>query len=275
MKSKQTKSSIGQMLLAGLLMTVTTASAAVLDFEDFGTVDFVHGTVVNNQYSPLVTISVNNYTNNVNDIDRAVTFDSAQNPTRDDDLEAPFFSNLADLNQYKANLAAGASDPTANLNPFNPGNILIIQENSNGCAIDGICNDPDDEGTRLSNAPTGVITFEFAQAIELLSIDFFDVENQENGTGQKNRIDIWDATTDAITKVGNTPDTGGDNLWQQILFDSSANPGLKNVGRIDVYFAGSGALDNLTYSVVPVPTAFWLFGTALLGFIGFSRRTSI
>ncbi len=234
---------------------------------------FEHGTVVDDEYAPFVTISANNLTNSV---DRAVAFNSALSATRDDDLEAPFFSTQADLNQYKANLAAGASDPTDGLNPFNPGNILIIQENSTGCS-DGICNAPDDEGTRFLNTPTGVITFEFAQAIELLSIDFFDVENQENGTGSKNRITIWDADTNAITNVGNTPDTGGDNLWQQILFDSSAIPELKNVGRIYVFFAGSGALDNLTYnvSVVPVPAAVWLFGTALLGFIGFSRRTSV
>jgi hypothetical protein len=28
-------------------------------------------------------------------------------------------------------------------------------------------------------------------------------------------------------------------------------------------------------SVVPVPAAFWLFGTALIGFIGMSRRTNL
>jgi hypothetical protein len=28
-------------------------------------------------------------------------------------------------------------------------------------------------------------------------------------------------------------------------------------------------------SVVPVPAAFWLFGAALIGFIGFSRRTTV
>jgi len=28
-------------------------------------------------------------------------------------------------------------------------------------------------------------------------------------------------------------------------------------------------------SAVPVPAAVWLFGTALIGFIGFSRRTSV
>ncbi len=78
-----------------------------------------------------------------------------------------------------------------------------------------------------------------------------------------------------ITPPGNTTDTGGDNLWKQILIDSSVFPGLKNVSRIGVYFAGSGTLDNLTYNVVPVPAAFWLLGTTLPGFLGVSRRTSI
>lgn len=32
---------------------------------------------------------------------------------------------------------------------------------------------------------------------------------------------------------------------------------------------------DININVVPVPAAFWLFGTALIGFIGFSRRTSI
>jgi len=28
-------------------------------------------------------------------------------------------------------------------------------------------------------------------------------------------------------------------------------------------------------SVIPVPAAFWLFGTALIGFVSFSKRTKI
>jgi len=32
---------------------------------------------------------------------------------------------------------------------------------------------------------------------------------------------------------------------------------------------------NIDLAAVPVPAAFWLFGTALLGFIGFSRRISV
>jgi hypothetical protein len=71
---------------------------------------------------------------------------------------------------------------------FLPGNVLIIQENDIGCGIGGICDQPDDEGSR----PTGYLSFVFSQA-----------------------------------------------------------------------------------NVVPVPAAFWVFGAALIGFIGFSRRTTV
>ncbi|MCP4331578.1 MAG: VPLPA-CTERM sorting domain-containing protein [Gammaproteobacteria bacterium] len=32
---------------------------------------------------------------------------------------------------------------------------------------------------------------------------------------------------------------------------------------------------SINVSAVPVPAAVWLFGTALIGFVGMSRRTSI
>jgi hypothetical protein len=41
----------------------------------------------------------------------------------------------------------------------------------------------------------------------------------------------------------------------------------------DKYKGLSGA--ELWGSPIPVPAAFWLFGTALIGFIGFSRRTKV
>ena len=47
------------------------------------------------------------------------------------------------------------------------------------------------------------------------------------------------------------------------------------------FWAGAGVTGAISHvaiygtSVVPVPAAVWLFGTALLGFIGFSRRTQV
>lgn len=53
----------------------------------------------------------------------------------------------------------------------------------------------------------------------------------------------------------------------ELIFTSS--------GGIDAGFSGSGthfAMDNFTYSTVPVPAAVWLFGSGLLGIVGFSKR---
>jgi hypothetical protein len=46
------------------------------------------------------------------------------------------------------------------------------------------------------------------------------------------------------------------------------------------YVSGVATLNDYTFrtyytAVVPVPAAVWLFGTALIGFIGFSRRTTV
>ena len=41
---------------------------------------------------------------------------------------------------------------------------------------------------------------------------------------------------------------------------------------------GAFALDNLRFenaSAVPVPAAVWLFGTALIGFIGYGKRRKV
>jgi hypothetical protein len=48
-------------------------------------------------------------------------------------------------------------------------------------------------------------------------------------------------------------------LWE-------VNPGVLSDGNVKL---------NINVSAVPVPAAVWLFGTALIGFVGMSRRTSI
>lgn len=57
------------------------------------------------------------------------------------------------------------------------------------------------------------------------------------------------------------------------LFDEATG------GRVITYLTMSCANDEAIVdahvSAVPVPAAFWLFGTALLGFIGISRRTQV
>ena len=44
---------------------------------------------------------------------------------------------------------------------------------------------------------------------------------------------------------------------------------------VSFHLSPEAVLSPPPMSAVPVPAAFWLFGTALIGFIGFSRRTNL
>jgi len=63
-----------------------------------------------------------------------------------------------------------------------------------------------------------------------------------------------------------TPDTAGDNMWDQLAFN------VEGVKRIELNMGGSGAIDNITFSVVPIPAAVWLFGTGFIVLAGLARR---
>ena len=260
-------------LLTSLLLLVSTAHSApvVLDFEGYA-----NGLIIDDEYDAAYGVNIS-AENRSTGPDYAVIFDSRRflpsgalntpNTSADPDLIAPFDSYNPALQDN-----------------YSPGNILIVQENFAGC--DGIiCTRPDDEGDR----PAGIISIVFDNVIELLSIDFFDIENAENGTHPDNRIRLFSDTAGAApgdTSVNEispntfyTPDVSGpngvgDNLWDQVLFGDNGQ-GISGIRRIDVYMRGSGAIDNITYSVVPVPSSVWLFGSALIGFIGYSRRRII
>ena len=96
--------------------------------------------------------------------------------TRDPNLEGTFDSNNV-----------------AQADNFDPGNILIIQEKNVGSS-DSTCDRPDDEGNR----PAGIINFQFNRTIELLSLDFFDIETAEDGSTLNNRIRLYDTTKTEI-----------------------------------------------------------------------------
>ena len=57
------------------------------------------------------------------------------------------------------------------------------------------------------------------------------------------------------------------------LFDETT--GGKIITYLTMSCANDEAIVHADVSAVPVPAAFWLFGTALIGFIGISRRTQV
>lgn len=145
---------------------------------------------------------------------------------------------------------------------YQPGNILIIHE-TNNCGVSS-CDNPDDE------ASGGVFNLNFTSVVTLESIDFFDIETSENGTTPLNAIKLFDAANNEI--MANTffvPDTGGDNTWGQLAFD------VDGVKRVELNIAGSGAIDKVAFSRIPVPAAAWLFVSGFLGLAAFARRKKV
>jgi hypothetical protein len=228
-------------LVAGALVCALSpcANADVIDFDDLAP-----GTIVDNEYDTLVDISVVNRSSGP---DLGVVFDTTDTtPSGGDyDLVGPFDTNNPLLT-----------------NGFIANNVLIIQEHSYSCDTD-TCSNPDDEGSR----PAGKFIFNFNTVITLESIDFFDIETAENGMTDNNAIRLFDVDNNEIMPATFfTPDTGGDNMWDQLVFN------VDGVKRIELNLGGSGAIDNITFTVVPVPAAVWLFGSGLIGLIALARR---
>ncbi len=225
-----------------LALTLPAASAygAVLDFEGFAL-----GQIIDDEYAvapaPGTSVVAVNLSMGPN---AAIIFDTGMPTGGDFDLAAPFDS----------------MDPNLPDN-YDPGNVLIIQETNDCDFVAGFCTVPDDE----NSMPAGEFEFTFGSPIILQSLDFFDIEFNENDMDPDSEILLYDSA-DVLIATFFVPNTGGDNMWAQVDFG-----GIAGVARMVVEMNGSGAIDNLTY-VVPVPAAAWLFGSALLGLFGFSRK---
>lgn len=215
-----------------LLLASSAASATVVDFDDYSA-----GTIIDDEYAAGpgpggVFISADNFNNA---LDVAVVFDTNNITGGDTDLRAPFFRGDEALS---------------------PGNVLIIQENGPCSAT--ACDVPDDEGARAA----GKFILEFVVPVILESIDFFDIEEPES----MGSIQLFDNQGALLPDMFAVPDTGGNNTWDSVVFN------VVGVKRVEILMGGSGAIDNIAFSVIPVPAAAWLFSSSFLLLAGLRRR---
>ncbi len=121
-------------------------------------------------------------------------------------------------------VGSGGEAGTLGENDVELGNVLIISE-------DGNSSDPDDKGNG------GTIVLEFST---LYSVGFLDILDQEEG-GEVRTYDPFGNLT-STTPLARL----GDNSYQRAFISET------NVGRMEVEFFGSGALDHICLAPLPV-----------------------
>lgn len=219
-----------------------------------------HGEIVNNQFDGAFGVRIS-AVNTGGGPDLAIVFDSMRVNTSDPDLEAPFAGG---------NLA-GREDL---------GNMLIIAENATDRNGDGLVDDPNDEGSR----PAGSISLTFDTPITSFGFDLIDVEGPAaNGSESDYSVEFFMGDA-AIASVGfdsfvnpssplyDPTVSFGDNYANHIDQIIAAELGVDAFDRIEINFGGSAAIDNLTFTPVPLPSAIFLLGTGLLGLVGIQRK---
>lgn len=261
-----------KLFLIGLASLIASHSAnaayKVIDFDTNSSGgNIVNGQIIDNEYLQNYGVSISscNYDNqksasqinlgscnSAGDVaDRQVAFNTSLSHTRDPDLE---FHNKN--NDYKSQYTA------LNIGSYNgadkPGNILILQENSIGCG-DGVCNYPDDEGQR----PAGYFEFTFDSLVDIVSLDFFDIEDS-NTNGAANQISFYEGNT--LKSFGYVPDMHDGNM-ERVSYNATG------INRLIVNIPGSGGIDNLVFRTgtvdVPAPAG---LSVLLLGLIALSFR---
>ena len=240
--------------LSATVSQYSSAGITVLDFDGFA-----DGQIINDEYSATYGVDITsvNYIDGVigngNDVEgRQVAFNTLNDSSSDNDLEYNNSNN--DYNDAGSAFQYTALNLPGYVGDANPGNILILQENATGCG-DGICNDPDDEGSRAA----GYFEFTFANIVSILNIDFFDVEDQ-NGNDQFNAIHFFDDTDTEIHLGNYTPIMGDGEFVRQ------SYSGITGVKRLIINLPGSGAIDNLAFKTtdVPEPSTFVVLALGLI-----------
>ena len=132
-----------------------------------------------------------------------------------------------------------------------------------------------DEVTGLSPGPGQTLILEFATEVLISSFDFLDLYlNPDGRRGEQATVDI-DGNIETIG-AGQTSGQGGyanldllalggPVLGKTIRFSANPDSDFWDDHDNDYAFAG------VEVSAVPVPAAVWLFGTALIGLLGFSK----
>ncbi len=168
-------------------------------------------------------------------VNQAWVYDTNPPVGEDPDLEAPFYD--------------AAQRSSGNFDPLRPGNALIIQENNSI---------PDD------NARGGIMTFDFFAPVDVYSLTLLDASR---GNVTISAFDAGGSLIGSNNNLFNGDTNSAPNYYEVVQLS------YLGVAQLQLDFDHvSGAVDNIKISAVPLPAAFWLFGSAIAAFGVVARR---
>jgi hypothetical protein len=138
------------------------------------------------------------------------------------------------------------------------------------CLIDGVGIDNDE----ITMGQT--LSLSFDTAVRITRLEFLDL--YVGGGVEQATVSIDGTLIDTVDATGSSGDGGYAKLdlgglilglGQNIELTAALGEDFWDDRTNDYAFAA------VTVSAVPVPAAFWLFGTALIGFVGMSRRRKV
>ena len=218
-----------------VVVALSMGAPTMADLIDFDSLQV--GEIVNEQFAGMgVHIEVIN--DRHTSINLGIIFDSFGSSGHDRDLEGPPWSR-----------GNASSDVFANL--------LIIAENDEDDNNDDLIDDPDDE------AGGGSIIFRFDIPIIEFGFSLIDIENSEHGHGASvmffndevfvgmvdfsDLVDSGSAIFDTTIEFGNN---SANHIQPMSFFDGND---LLEFNEARFFLEGSGAVDNIFFTVIPAP----------------------
>jgi len=181
-------------------------------------------------------------------------------------------ANFSDATVTAVLTNGGTATPLKFYNPYGgPGSTGLAGATSETGGFDGAGITDDEQ--RLGNE----LIVEFSSLVNVEKIQALDLFAANGGVEQLD-VTFYDSSNGVISSTALTGAGSGTGGYvaqvlsvsgvKKIVFTTPVGTNYNDDGNNDAALAG------ITYSVVPIPAAAWLFGSALVGMIGMGRRNS-
>jgi hypothetical protein len=168
----------------------------------------------------------------------------------------------------------GSGDPDFDIANTGKSTILAAFAPILGSLTEVYKTDSADPGSSTPASESGSLSGSYTTTYEFIG----GGEDYRGATISYDGSDILDCSVECYLLVKDGNKSPAAYLFNLALGNTPSWDGTMDL-ILQNFWVGQGSISHVALygnvAVVPVPAAFWLFGTALIGFIGFSRRTKV